>query len=57
MLEKYSMTGKTPWRCYQPKTGARILLSVLPMTGKEHYHRGQPKTDILSAKIINKGEM
>ena len=51
------MTGKTPWRCYQPKTGTRPLLSVLPMMGKEHYRRGQPKTGILSAKIINKGEM
>ena len=51
------MMGKTPWRCYQPKTGTRPLLSVLPMMGKEHYHRGQPKTGILSAKIINKGEM
>jgi hypothetical protein len=38
--------GKTPWRCYQPKTGTRPLLSVFPMTGKEHYRRGQPKTGI-----------
>jgi uncharacterized phage-like protein YoqJ len=27
MLEKLSMMGKTPWRCYQPKTGTRTLLS------------------------------
>jgi hypothetical protein len=49
------MTGKIPWRCYQPKTWTRPLLSVLLMTGKEHYSREQPKKGILSAQIINKG--
>jgi hypothetical protein len=39
------------------RQGPDPLLSVLLMMGKEHYLRGQPKTGILSTKIINKGEM